>query len=1068
MSTDLPTPPRDPTDSPAAADGSGSPGLDSFALWDSGQRTQVNIGDTIGRYRIMDMLGEGGMGRVYLAEQTGSLRRHVAIKFLRSGLDTAQVLARFRFEQQTLARLTHHAIAQVLDAGETVDGTPYFVMEYVPGLPVTQHADKHRLTLDQRLELFIELCAAVRHAHSRGILHRDLKPNNILVRKDDDSAIPKVIDWGIAHAMALDSPRDEGRIGQPIGTPEYMSPEQARRKPVDHRTDIFALGVILYELLTGQLPIASATLRSAGGDLASVIERASPDPPSTCVRNHPDAAAIAANRGTTPDQLIASLEAGPDELVHHAMAASPDDRYGDLDAFMAAVRACRGESSADRSPEGSGRAARAFAIVTIMAMILVTGIYLGSRGRDSPVPPEQTDGERDDNSTPVESPRGATWAERYERARDPYTLVRRTEIDAFPSVATMSPRGDRIVTIENGVGRLYSVDFAPILPLGWMINGPDSVSFSNDGALLALVTTNAAANCQIRSAADGQIVTTLDGTNSAAVAVHFLDNTEVLVVRDRSIEWRIASDGDTTHRITTDEDILCTAHRRNSRRIAVALTDRTILVIDPDTADRHTLRTPNEQVATALAWSPDMRRIAIGSSAGTWIVDAASGETLARFTDHTLACTSLQFNASGTMLAGADPERIILWNLESGSAAHSYRADNITLNQRVFSNEQSLFLAQGLMGTPQLIDMPDASVLSELRGVDEPLVALSFTDNDSEIIAVGPRADGGVLLRWSRESDREVIIEPTDRWPLDAVFLPGSNELLVASGSPTTRFLDSPRVTMNSLDVFDASTGEHRRQVAALDATPEELAIDPQGTLGILITDDGVLRSMDLTTGEELDRLYSPNPDARLQHLCLADAGRLIVASDSERGVYSWARGGNGTPLRYADESMTFVVRAIAATDDGRYVAAAAQDGGIRIWDAKSGELLHRLDEVVNSFAFDLDFSDDGSRLAVSGGQRAAILDLATQSRLLLTEPMMTDALAVVFMQDESSLLVGTASHLALLQAADGTTRLRLPTPETDHPPVRDFMRSVRISPDGTTIVAVHDGRIYLFRAPAG
>jgi eukaryotic-like serine/threonine-protein kinase len=218
--------------------------------------------DDFGRYRILQRLGEGGMGTVYLAEQREPIRRQVALKVVKLGMDTSQVLARFANERQALALMDHPNIARILDAGATPGGRPYFVMEYVEGLPITQYCDRNRATIRQRLELVLAVCRAVQHAHQKGVIHRDLKPSNVLVMEREGTPVPKVIDFGIAKATdqwAVESTLLT-QFGQMVGTPEYASPEQAEvmTGDVDERSDLYSLGVLLYELLSGTVPFDAA------------------------------------------------------------------------------------------------------------------------------------------------------------------------------------------------------------------------------------------------------------------------------------------------------------------------------------------------------------------------------------------------------------------------------------------------------------------------------------------------------------------------------------------------------------------------------------------------------------------------------------------------------------------------------------------------------------------------------------------------------------------------------------------------------------------------------------------
>lgn len=299
-------------------------------------------GTQIGPYKIREKIGEGGMGNVYLADQAEPIRRRVALKLVKPGMDTRQVLARFEAERQTLAMMSHPNISKILDAGATESGRPYFVMELVKGIPITEFCNQQKLSVGQRLELFIQVCQAVQHAHQRGIIHRDLKPSNVLVELHDVTPVPKVIDFGIAKATGqqLSQHTIYTQFVQMIGTPLYMSPEQAQLSglDIDTRSDVYSLGVLLYELLTGTTPFDQTVLMKVGPDeMRRIIREVDPLRPSHKVStlNAAQLSTVANQRQVDPSTLSSSIEHELDWIILKAMEKDRERRYESASAMAA-------------------------------------------------------------------------------------------------------------------------------------------------------------------------------------------------------------------------------------------------------------------------------------------------------------------------------------------------------------------------------------------------------------------------------------------------------------------------------------------------------------------------------------------------------------------------------------------------------------------------------------------------------------------------------------------------------------------------------------------------------------
>ncbi len=380
-----------------------------------------------GKYKLIELIGEGGMGSVFLAQQTEPVKRAVAVKVIKAGMDSRAVLARFEAERQALAMMDHPNIARVLDAGTTASGRPFFVMELVKGQPITEFCDERKLTPRQRLELFVPVCQAIQHAHQKGIIHRDVKPSNVLIALYDDRPVPKVIDFGVAKATgpALTDRTLMTGFGAVVGTPEYMSPEQANLNnlDIDTRSDVYSLGVLLYELLTGTTPVDRKSLgKAALLEILRIVREVEAPKPSQRLSTADALPSVAANRGTEPAKLSKLLQGELDWLVLKALEKDRTRRYDTANGLARDIQRYLADEVVEARPPSAGYRLQKFVrrhkgqvlAASLVLLALVGGVVGTTLGLVQATAAAQK--ERDANAAAQAARTAAEHAEAKERA----------------------------------------------------------------------------------------------------------------------------------------------------------------------------------------------------------------------------------------------------------------------------------------------------------------------------------------------------------------------------------------------------------------------------------------------------------------------------------------------------------------------------------------------------------------------------------------------------------------------------------------------------------------------------
>ena len=942
------------------------------------QATTAPLPDRIGPYRIVRRIGAGGLGVVYLAEQERPLRRRVALKVIKLGMDTRDVVARFEAERQALALMDHPAIAKVFDAGATEQGQPYFVMEYIDGLRITRYCNDRSLSTRERLSLFVEVCQAVQHAHQKGVIHRDIKPANVLVTVADKKPVPKVIDFGVAKATGqrLTAQTLFTAEGQFVGTPEYMSPEQAGANvaDIDTRTDVYSLGVLLYELLVRALPFDSAYLRTRSvTEMQRIIREEEPVRPSTRLSRLPS------KRRNDASALRRELKGDLDWITMKALEKDRDRRYASAADLAADIeRHIRNEPVLAGPPSAAYRARKfirrnrglvtsaATVFVVLMAGIISTTIFAIGQSR---------------------AMREARWQAYVANIRVASSALAAKEVTRIRRSLEVAPREFRNWEWHY----LNAAADTSLRVLRGHTARVDGAAFSSDGRFLASAAQDD--TVKLWDVNTGELLDTLRGHQGAVYNAVFSPDAARLATASHDGTVRIWDL--TTHErlaeLPHDSVVWLVAYNPDGTRLASASFDGSVRIWDASAGELVHVMGGHRGSVYAVAFSPDGRRLASATGVpdnAVYLWDAHSGERLNVLKGHTDGVSSVAFSSDGTLLAsGSKDSTVRLWDPAKGELVREFAGHKDDVSAVAFNSDGTRLASASWDKTIRLWDTATGNELAVLLGHGGHVMSVAFGAGDtllasaswdqtvriwdarraeqrgvmrrleSDLCVLAVSADGsrlasgcrdGTIRVWDAHANENLLILRGHGGAVGSIsFNPAQPQLLVSASVD------------RAARIWDLSAGTSRVIWKGEDDPAHTVMFSPDGRHLALATENGDIRILDSAGGDELGVLSGNG--AGMRSLAFSPNGVRLAAAYADKtvGVWNLAARERTVALLVQEESLY----AIVFSPDGRHLAGASKEGSVLVWDSRSGKLERILsghEHEVRCVAY----SPDGTRLA--------------------------------------------------------------------------------------------------------